>query len=602
MKNYNKKRSIKKRGVKRLCYQKLSNTLMELHDKEVEAPGEEGESEADEEEEIATLASDALCKDGESEADEEEIASLVPESLQHADVHDDDAVLVALQEAGFQHHLEGDLGGAKLTRDATRIIKNSARFLKWSFSEINNNNHLTKGEVTKWLAEIITHQYSLLSRYATHCTKVLSYKPSTVRNHVGDIIAACEWYCIYGAEANVLSGEALVKVRHVASVVRKLQVRREKDIRSRVSMDSKVRERRMPSGGLIELQRSVDGRIPWALSLKNEYVNEEDFKLFMGLLYAALYVYSVQGRISGVMDLTIHQAQDLLTSGYVTTDQFKTNDKWGLQPVTISVHALQLLELYLEFLRPLAVDRSEHTAVDALWITFTGEPDKLVGQRVTAFFKRHLQLHITTTAIRSLVETTMDALHVQGRITGEQRASIHSINGHSGAVTKDYYIQQVRGADVQHAREAFFEMFGAAEDGNNDEGIVGPIEWSPLPVPLALHSPLHTVASQVRSPVPSQPESWRQRHAPVAIDFGTEHPDYNNSSVKAHWTIEEKEYVGKWCARTLNENQFTTNVVAKCRAHILNDPSAWPIFHKNHVLDSGRLRNGFRTWTKDQLP
>jgi hypothetical protein len=507
-------------------------------------------------------------------------------------ISDNDEVLLALKTAGFQLHLEGDLGGAKLTRDATRILKNSARFLKWSYLE-STKISITKQDVTKWLASIITHQFALISHYATHCTKVLSYKPSTVRNHVGDIVAACEWYSIYGADAGVVSGEALVKVRHVAAVVRKLQVRREKDMRSRVTMDTKVRERRMPVGGLAQLQRAVDGRIRWAMSLKNEYIDEDEYKLFMGLLYSALYVYSVQGRISGVMDLTIDQAQELLTSGYVTTDQFKTNDKWGLQPVTLSVRALQLLELYLEFLRPPAADRSEHTSVDALWITFTGEPDKHVGQRVTAFFKRHLQLHITTTAIRSLVETTMDTLHMKGLITTEQRASVHSINGHSGAVAKDYYIHKVRGEDVQHAREAFQEMFSTVDDDDAEGPEPRSTEWAPLPLPLE--------ANLMQSPArgPAAPRSWQERAAPVAIDFGSAHPDYKNTSVKAHWTDEEKDYVGRWCARTLNENPLTSNVVAKCREYILRDPFAWPIFHANHVLDSGRLRNGYRSWTKE---
>jgi hypothetical protein len=508
------------------------------------------------------------------------------------DNEDTDSVIAALTSAGFLQFLEGDLGGAKLTRDATRIMKNTARFLKWSYKEVKKAG-IPQQSVLQWLENIITYQYITLSLYASHCANVLCFKPSTVRNHIGDIMVACEWYTIYGAGASSLPGEVLVKVRHVATAVRKLQVRREKDIRSRVSMDSKVRERRMPSGGLAELQRVVNRRIPWAMSLQDTKINEEDYKQVLGLLYSTLYVYSVQGRISGIMDLTFDQAQELLTSGYVTTDQFKTNDKWGLQPVTLSVRALQLLELYLHSLRPHAMERSVVTPVNALWVTFHGERDKLVGQRVTAFFKRHLQLHITTTAIRSLVETTMDTLHVQGRITAEQRASVHSINGHSGAVAKDYYIHKVRGEDVQHAREAFLEMFDRSDDAavddddNNDNN--GPSGHARSP---------QAVSVSARGPEP--PSSWQERTAPVAIDFGTAHPDYKSTSIKAHWTDEEKEYVGKWCARVLNENQFTCNVVAKCRAHILDDPAAWPIFHANHVLDSGRLRNGYRSWTKEQ--
>src|SRR5690606_14961576 len=116
--------------------------------------------------------------------------------------------------------------------------------------------------------------------------------------------------------------------------------------------------------------------------------------------------------------------------GYCTTDQFKTRDRWGLQPVTLSAVTHTLLTQYMNFVRPAACTSAAPLSNDPLWLRFDGSPDAHIGLRLTAFFKKELRLHITTTSIRSLIETTFDTLHSQGVISTQQRASVSNINGH----------------------------------------------------------------------------------------------------------------------------------------------------------------------------
>lgn len=173
-----------------------------------------------------------------------------------------------------------------------------------------------------------------------------------------------------------------------------------------------------------------------------------------------------------------------------------------------------------------------------------------------------------------------------------------NINGHTGEVVRDYYVRQTRGADVEHARDAFAQLLDAAAPPAVDHQL----DSGPLPPPLPLLPlsvcPLELVVSPTPPRLPSATDepNWMVRARAQPIDFGTQHPDYNSKSVKAQWTEEELNYVGEWCTAALTNNPSTSNVVAKCRDHIMKDPAAWPIFHSIHVLDSGRLRNGYRAW------
>jgi hypothetical protein len=88
-----------------------------------------------------------------------------------------------------------------------------------------------------------------------------------------------------------------------------------------------------------------------------------------------------------------------------------------------------------------------------------------------------MNLSVNSTAIRSLVETKMHQLHVDGLITTKQREAVMSINGHSSKTTEDYYILKDRAAQVTDARAAFLCVGGVegvgGEGGEGVEGVEG---------------------------------------------------------------------------------------------------------------------------------
>ena len=78
-----------------------------------------------------------------------------------------------------------------------------------------------------------------------------------------------------------------------------------------------------------------------------------------------------------------------------------------------------------------------------------------------------MQLHLTTTHIRALVETTAADLCDEGKIDARQRKAVSNINGHSSATVDKYYMKRSRKHDVQHGKK-MFEVLSANKPFMND--------------------------------------------------------------------------------------------------------------------------------------
>jgi hypothetical protein len=82
---------------------------------------------------------------------------------------------------------------------------------------------------------------------------------------------------------------------------------------------------------------------------------------------------------------------------------------------------------------------------------------------------------------------------------------------------------------------------------------------------------------------------------PQTPDWGKDHPDYNKKLVKFAWSDPEITYIVNWCEAKVAENPAAkSTIVAKCLKALQHDPEALKIFHVHHVLDSARLRAGYR--------
>ena len=234
----------------------------------------------------------------------------------------------------------------------------------------------------------------------------------------------------------------------------------------------------------------------------------------------------------------------IIGTGLTTSSCFKTNYKYGFQPISVCDKTKQLLKLYLTYLRPKAAKGYRLTRPKSpLFITWNGDIDEGIGRKVTSFFEDKNDLHMTSTAIRGLMETSAEEALLHGHITASQRASVSSINGHSSAVVKDYYLKVRARKDVQNARDAVraFDTPIANTSNRDNSNIVGDHLGSHYD-DMAIDED-ESDANAINNDSADLEDHFLGGYA----EWGTEHPDYNKPvGSKATWSkTQRRKGVGR---------------------------------------------------------
>lgn len=243
--------------------------------------------------------------------------------------------------------------------------------------------------------------------------------------------------------------------------------------------------------------------------------------------------------------------KDLFTlreKGLISSKHFKTATTYRYQMVTVAEPAHTLLGIYVDTIRPQLVSMYQHEDGPSSpgILNYDGHTGVEVGRRVTEFCREKLGLHITTTAIRSLVETEMDDRFRQGIVGGDTKAALHGLGGHSSATTTDHYIRRRREDEVSLVNQA----------------------WPQVPM----------------DEVPPTPRSDEDEEE----GWGIHHPYYHTELERRRvpWSRSEKEWLAEWMK--INHNLRPS----QCLSAILKSDSARHIFHRNHIRDATRIEYG----------
>ena len=421
------------------------------------------------------------------------------------------------------------------------------------------------------IRELVRTQYRLLSQYYEYLAEVLKYKASTIMNHNNDLQYFLNWFIVFRYDSVYsITPPELHSINVVIRSTRKLYAKQRKsEVAAKPnSIEELIAMREWPPNGISDLYEAVCQEISWLESvLLNGSVNKTTYELFMELLYAALYSTSAQGRQLALELIQVKALGEMLRSDATFGDKFKTSGKYGLQPIILSETSKYLLRIYMHHFRP--VVSNVCNPEDTLFLSFEGKPIKC-GLYVTRFFKRTLNMHITTTRIRCIVETSSEQLHSAGSITISDRDAISNISGHTHETAKKYYIKKARLADVGHSSNVFTKLLptqleDATQLGKN-------LSYSDNNIILADY------------------EDSKTQVVP-----GSEHPNFGSILKRVPWTKFEISYVGKWCSA----NKLTNNVVAQCLKSIRSDPNIVTKFHPIHIVDSARLRHAWEVFKEN---
>jgi hypothetical protein len=543
------------------------------------------------------------------------------------------------RDEDLQSHFESSL--CTKGRQACKTLQlRIASLCNWYSSNISRSNITTQTKHTTYSVfyELITTNYQDLAGYYSYLADVRKFKASTICNYNEDVSYFANWFVSLRRTRNVLytlSPHDLHSIHIVINAMRKCYRKYLLKERSAAptSICELINRKKWPIGGLQELYDAVVAELSWLSRLleHNYTASRNSYGNFMELLVSSAYVCSIQGRVQALNELQLKD-YDALLNGYFMSSTFKTSQYFGLQPVTTSDLFRYLLKIYIEKFR---TRTSHNLPSDPLFLSYDNTPLR-VGRYVTRFFKRTLNLHITTNSIRSIVETSAEDLHLSGVISNEERNSILNINGHSNATMRKYYLKRNRERDITHATEVFDKTVP-----NRDCSPISPNSLSfnvkhnadtfafDNQRDLCLDSSSQketdtnncntftdyresnygrtcnhsiTHATQVfdktvpnRDCSPISPNSLSFKKHTYDTNTGWKHEYFGRTNLRRiPWSTYELDYISKWCFKHGNAN----NVMANCLENIRSDKEALQYFHPHHIRDSARLRYGYEIWKR----
>jgi hypothetical protein len=380
---------------------------------------------------------------------------------------------------GVTVHLKSLVGGKRDQQAIDAIVQRVGLFIAWSY-DVRHDDDLNPDEfdeifIDSWYTQVLDSPGELITQFVDFLQSTRNLKLSSARQYIESIYTYSKWFVDYKVEKEKLSLERLI--RAVTAIRTSAKNEDRKSIASNRSIEDLIKSGQWPAKGMLELQMAVNKRIQeWAIPTFDKRgaqraICELNYKEFLQLVASAIYVEAPQGRIGGIAQLSASAYDEFISSGYALAQKFKTSSTFGFQPVALSEKSCKLVMMYYQLFRPVA-EMNAKQKCNRMWLNWNGTAmdNGELGKHLTSFFKSQLQLHITTTTIRAIVETAAEDALKKGIIDGIKRAAISNVNGHSGATTQRHYVKNSRISDVHDGRagincallvHAFFCLFSS---------------------------------------------------------------------------------------------------------------------------------------------
>lgn len=464
-----------------------------------------------------------------------------------------------LISSGFKTYLRKNIGGSMSEKVAKQTIRQESIYLAW-FQE---NFPLTSENKDYYLClDLPSKLFYIFMKHPISIAKFLSYledsknsKPMTCYNYIISNTHTLNWlYVDYYDVLDSLGWTRSFNGEPYHALARRLRSMYRKSNKVRVqalgNIDQLIKEGRWPVGGLPELQHAVDTRLEWAQELASNLqasvipLTRTDYIEYVRLLCSSFYTSAHQGRQLALSNMTYKDLRRLRKKQRIRSTKFKTAAVYGYQTISVMKSSLELLTMYIDVVRPklLQLYNLEANPSSPGLLNFDGVSALDVGRRVTEFYSDHLGLHITTTAIRSIVETDMEDRYRNNDIDFNTRVAVMNLGGHSSATTRDHYIRRQRDEETELVNRAWRQ---------------------PQPGMGCVSTPSR-----------------------IEPDVGIAHEYHGVDRERIPWSKAEKVWLLQW--RKLNQSSSAS----QCLAAIRETAASRQLFHKHHVEDAAKLAYG----------
>ena len=237
-------------------------------------------------------------------------------------------VALGVVGSGLSSYLKSPIGGGKSAKFVDKLSKQVFALLYYTKLALDDGAGFNTKDDKEFVDEIWTTALSIVTgeteSIADHFND-LRTKRGLKDNTFGSYILLYKlFYYWFGfvfkdRAAYSMSDEAKRKIDVTFSNLSRFYGRAAKTVRrkERQTIEEKVAFKSWPENGFADLQMCVLPHIKALLAMdpKSIRIDEESYRHFLQVLLAAIYAYSVQGRIGGVQSMLLRQARDLIENG-----------------------------------------------------------------------------------------------------------------------------------------------------------------------------------------------------------------------------------------------------------------------------------------------
>ena len=350
----------------------------------------------------------------------------------------------------FVQWLQTPCGGCKKVKEAKQVAKRSMKFLMACMGDCEDGVDATESYI-----DCAVGSPTMLMKFLKLIVEEWGLKSAGALSYLQSITDLCDFRKCHGIPDSTLRMFAVTEVylrRSKSTLYRKRNVEYSRNL----NLESLIAEQSWAS--LEDMEKVIpfhsnkyEGLFQKSCNTPTSPLTTSELAFATRFIITFLLLRVKCTRPMSLQYLTldmINLAKE--NGGFVDQSQFKTNDQYGFDSLKFSTDALDVVNTYIDQIRPLC-----HPKCEFVLLTTNGTQYTAFCNALSLLTHEAIGKHITPTRYRAIVESESVV-----RLDQDKQASINKDQKHSSAVARKFYQKRLSREVAEEGAEAMKELVG----------------------------------------------------------------------------------------------------------------------------------------------
>ena len=197
----------------------------------------------------------------------------------------------------------------KSATEANTIVGRIAKFLIWAYTQ-THSVPMEVQNIIPFIFEVLFQKFGLVGQYLEHLSTCKAMKPSTLTQYITNMKSFITWYTLFRRDCDVEYVVPQLQKEKAEFILKQagsnLEKQNKKYMSTNHTYENDIKNKKLPKEGIEVIRAAVLARLEWAESLNYATIDNATYEMFIGVMIVSFFVFSVQGRISGISDMKVH--------------------------------------------------------------------------------------------------------------------------------------------------------------------------------------------------------------------------------------------------------------------------------------------------------